>query len=79
VSCVPVIGTVQFVSRTTIDVDDEACRVVMDRYDLASKEAAVNFALRLVASEASAPPQAREVRGSGWDGDLDDLRASRVL
>jgi Arc/MetJ family transcription regulator len=63
VSCVPVIGTVQFVSRTTIDVDDEAYRVVMDRYDLASKEAAVNFALRLVASEGiRAAPGTRGAR-----------------
>lgn len=65
-------------ARTNIDLDDEACGMVMRRYHLASKRDAVNFALRTVAAEALDLDQARRLRGSGWDGDLDELRASRV-
>ena len=32
-------------SRTNIDIDEEACQAVMDRYHLSTKRAAVNFAL----------------------------------
>ncbi len=65
-------------SRTNIDVDDDACQQVMDRYHLRSKREAVNFALRLVAGEALDVEQARLLRGSGWGGDLGEMRASRV-
>lgn len=66
------------ITRTNIDLDDDACQAVMDRYHLASKREAVNYALRLVASEALAIDDARALRGSGWDGDLDEMRASRT-
>ncbi len=65
-------------ARTNIDLDDEACETVMHRYHLASKRDAVNYALRLVASEALDLDEARALRGSGWDGDLDDVRAGRT-
>jgi Arc/MetJ family transcription regulator len=65
-------------SRTNIDVDDEACRVVMERYRLKTKRDAVNFALRTVAAEALSVEAARRLRGSGWEGDLGELRASRA-
>ena len=65
-------------SRTNIDIDDDACQVVMDRYHLATKRDAVNYALRLVAGEALGVDDARALRGSGWEGDLDELRATRA-
>ena len=65
-------------SRTNIDLDDEACRAVMDRYRLATKRDAVNFALRTVASEPLGLDEARRLRGSGWDGDLEEMRTSRA-
>ena len=65
-------------SRTNIDIDDEACRAVMDRYHLGTKRDAVNFALRAIAGEPLDVDDARRLRGSGWDGDLDDLRTQRV-
>jgi Arc/MetJ family transcription regulator len=65
-------------SRTNIDLDDEACRTVMDRYRLSSKRDAVNLALRMLAGEALDLDQARALRGTGWDGDLDDMRATRT-
>lgn len=65
-------------ARTNIDIDDEACATVMERFHLASKREAVNFALRLVAGEALDLEAARELRGSGWEGDLAQMRASRA-
>ncbi len=65
-------------ARTNIDIDDDACRRVMDRYRLATKRDAVNLALRLVAAEPMSLEQARAMRGSGWDGALDDLRRTRA-
>lgn len=50
----------------------------MDRYRLASKREAVNFALRTVAGEPLDVDDARRLRGSGWDGDLDEMRTNRV-
>jgi Arc/MetJ family transcription regulator len=63
-------------ARTNIDIDEAACRRVMERYHLASKRDAVNLALRLLASEPLELADARRLRGSGWEGDLDQLRAS---
>ena len=64
-------------SRTNIDLDDEACDAVMARYHFHTKRDAVNYALRLVAAEALDLGDARALRGSGWEGDLDTLRAGR--
>jgi Arc/MetJ family transcription regulator len=49
----------------------------MDRYRLSTKRAAVNFALRTIAVEALEIADARHLRGSGREGDLDELRSSR--
>jgi Arc/MetJ family transcription regulator len=66
-------------SRTNIDIDDQACRTVMHRYHLTTKRDAVNFALRSVAAEPLDLDHARAMRGSGWDGNLDELRSNRAL
>lgn len=65
-------------ARTNIDIDDDACRAVMERYHLDSKRDAVNMALRRLAAEPLDLADARRLRGSGWDGDLDELRSSRA-
>ena len=64
-------------SRTNIDIDDDACRAVMDRYHLRSKREAVNYALRLVAGEEFDLDDARAMRGSGWQGDIEAMRQGR--
>jgi len=64
--------------RTNIDIDEDACREVMGRYHLATKREAVNLALRRLAGEPLDLADARAMRGSGWDSDLDDMRASRA-
>jgi Arc/MetJ family transcription regulator len=65
-------------SRTNIDIDEQACRVIMQRYRFSTKREAVNFALRTVASEPLSVDRARQLRGSGWNGDLDEMRTSRT-
>ena len=65
-------------SRTNFDLDDAACQAVMERYHLSSKREAVNLALRRLAAEPLDLEDARKLRGSGWDGDLDQMRASRA-
>lgn len=65
-------------ARTNIDIDEDACRKVMDRYQLATKREAVNLALRRLVGEALDLDDARALRGSGWEGDLADMRASRA-
>jgi Arc/MetJ family transcription regulator len=64
--------------RTNVDIDDDACKAVMERYHFATKREAVNFALRLLAAEPLTVEAARALRGSGWEGDLEELRASRA-
>ncbi len=66
-------------ARTNIDIDETACSAVMERYRLATKREAVNFALRTLAGEPLDVDAARALRGSGWDGDLDQLRATRPV
>ena len=61
-------------SRTNVDIDDEACAAIMRRYRLATKREAVNLALRSLVSEPYSLDEARRMRGSGWDGDLDEMR-----
>ena len=64
-------------SRTNIDIDDNACAFVMKRYQLATKRDAVNFALRALAAEPLTLDEARNLKGSGWEGDLDEMRGDR--
>lgn len=61
-------------ARTNIDIDEEACAAVMRRYGLSSKRDAVNLALRQAAHVLSLD-EALAMRGSGWEGDLDEMRA----
>lgn len=64
-------------SRTNVNIDDEACAAVMRRYQLTTKRMAINFALRTLAEEPMGLEEARGLRGSGWEGDLDELRGHR--
>ena len=65
-------------SRTNIDIDDDACQAVMHRFGLTTKRDAVNFALRSLAVEPLALEKALALRGSGWDGDLNEMRSTRT-
>jgi len=63
-------------SRTNIDIDDELIARVMRRYQLPSKRAAVELALRRLAGEPMSREEALAMEGSGWSGNLDELRAA---
>ncbi|MCY4484836.1 MAG: type II toxin-antitoxin system VapB family antitoxin [Spirochaetaceae bacterium] len=65
-------------ARTNIDIDDVACTAIMRRYRLASKREAVNLALRTLAAGPLSLTAARRLRGSGWEGDLEEMRGSRA-
>ena len=64
-------------TRATINIDEAACAEVMRRYKLTTVEEAVNFALRTVAAEPASLEEAWAMQGSGWDGDLGVMRATR--
>ncbi len=64
-------------SHTNVDIDDKACAAVMRRYRLTSKREAVNLALRLLAAEPLRLDEAWRLRGSGWVGDLEEMRGRR--
>ena len=61
--------------RTNIDIDDELIRRVQAGYGLRTKREAVDFALRRLLVEPFTRQEALAAEGSGWDGDLDELRA----
>jgi Arc/MetJ family transcription regulator len=64
------------VSRTNIDLDDEAVAEVMATYHLATKREAVNFALNEVRRPRPlTKARALALQGSGgWEGDLAAMR-----
>lgn len=64
-------------ARTNVDVDEELVQEAMRRYGLPSKRAAIDLALRRLVGEAMTRDEALEMEGTGWNGDLDELRASR--
>ena len=66
-------------SRATVDIDDIACAEVMRRYRLTTKRDAINHALRALAAEPLGVEDARRLRGSGWEGDLDAMRPDAGL
>jgi Arc/MetJ family transcription regulator len=61
-------------SRTNVDIDDALVARVMRRYGLPTKRAAVDLALRRLDIEPLTREEALAMRGSGWEGDLHELR-----
>ncbi len=60
--------------RTNIEIDDGLVQRVMARYGLSTKRAAVDLALQRLDLEPMDRDQALAMRGSGWEGDLKELR-----
>jgi Arc/MetJ family transcription regulator len=65
-------------SRTNIDIDDALVTTVMRRYGLRTKKDAVDFALRRLVGPVPTREELLALEGSGWDGDLDELRSDPV-
>ena len=64
--------------RTNIDIDDRLIGAVMQRYGLRTKREAVDLALRRLVGEPPATAEILRLEGSGWQADLDEIRAGRV-
>jgi Arc/MetJ family transcription regulator len=64
--------------RTNIDIDDQLIAAVMHRYGLRTKREAVDLALRRLVGEPPSTAEILQLEGSGWDADLDKIRAPRV-
>ncbi len=60
--------------RTNIEIDDELIAKVMRTYRLKTKREAVEYALRRLVPEPMSLEEALAMRGSGWEGDLDEMR-----
>ena len=67
------------IGRTNIDLDEALVKRVMHRYGLTTKRAAVDLALRRLDLEPMSRDGALAMRGTGWDGDLEQLRDETIL
>lgn len=61
--------------RTNIEIDDELVTQAMAIYRLRSKREAVDLALRRLVGDPMTREEALAMRGRGWGGDLDEIRA----
>jgi Arc/MetJ family transcription regulator len=61
-------------ARTNIDIDEEACALVMAQHGFTTKRQAVNYALRKAVIVPMTIEEAKAMMGTGWDGDLDEMR-----
>jgi len=66
------------VGRTNIDIDDELVEKAMRMYRLESKRAAIDLALRRLVGDAMSLEEVLAMEGTGWDGDLDQMRRDRI-
>jgi Arc/MetJ family transcription regulator len=64
------------VTRINIEIDDELVGRAIRLYGLSSKRDAVYYALRRLVQPMS-QEEALAKRGSGWEGDLDEIRLGK--
>ena len=60
--------------RTNIDIDDDLMARAMKASGLATKKATVEEALRTLVRLRERAEAFHELRGLGWEGDLDKMR-----
>jgi len=65
--------------RTNIEIDDDLIARVMRTYRIRTKREAVDYALRRLAVEPMTREEMLAMRGTGWDGDLDEMRSGRPV
>jgi Arc/MetJ family transcription regulator len=63
--------------RTNIDIDDDLLAKAMEVSGLRTKEAVIEDALRLLVEAAGQRQAIEDMRGLGWEGDLDVIRSTR--
>ena len=65
-------------SRTNIEIDDDLVEAAMRKYGVRTKREAVDLALRRLVGPRLTPEFLAGLRGIGWVGDLDEMRAGRL-
>jgi Arc/MetJ family transcription regulator len=63
--------------RTNIEIDDELMAKAVELSGLPTKKAVVEEALKLLVKSFKQRNVIEEMRGMGWEGDLDEIRSSR--
>jgi Arc/MetJ family transcription regulator len=63
--------------RTNIDIDDELLSQAMKATGLSTKRATVEEGLRLLVRLGRQNRALSQLRGLGWEGDLDKMRQGR--
>jgi Arc/MetJ family transcription regulator len=61
-------------TRTNIDINDDLVARVMRRFNLPSKRAAVDLALRRLLGEPMTRAEILALQGVGWSGDAEQVR-----
>ncbi len=64
--------------RTNIDIDDKLMRAAMKATGATTKKAAVEESMRLTIQMHRQGEAIRKLRGLGWEGNLDEMRKSRL-
>jgi Arc/MetJ family transcription regulator len=64
--------------RTNIDIDDELLSRAMAAAGLSTKRATVEEGLRLLVRVREQAKALAELKGLGWEGDLDEMRQGRT-
>lgn len=63
--------------RTNIEIDDALMREAMEATGFKTKRETVEEGLRLLAQRKRARVALEELKGIGWEGDLDQMRRDR--
>lgn len=66
-------------SRTNIELDDTLVEMAMRRYGLKTKREVVQLALENLVGGVMSKQQALAMEGSGWHGDLDEIRGKVII
>ena len=61
-------------TRTNIELDDDIVEAAMRLYGTRSKKDTVDLALRRLVGARLGVEEALALEGSGWEGDLDQMR-----
>ena len=72
-------GTQEAALRTNIDLDDELMAKAMSATGLPTKRATVEEGLRLLVRRHEQKQALADLKGMGWEGDLDAMREGRVF
>jgi len=68
-------GAVMGHKRTNIEIDEGLVAEAMERYGTRTMRETVDLALRVLVGEPMSTEDALALRGSGWEGDLEQQRA----